>query len=331
MFLTGIKGYLMKILIADDDFVSRTMLAALLKKIGYEVVETGDGLTAWEELQKPDAPKLAILDWMMPGIDGLEIVRRIRSLSSMKTSANDECSSADRPYLVMLTSRGEKNDIVTGLDMGADDYLAKPFHPGELRARVEVGRRLIEMQTELMAAEDALKYEATHDPLTNLLNRRSIETTLSQEYSRELRYRSGLVIAICDIDFFKKINDTRGHMIGDEVLIGIAKLLKGNLRNFDHLGRFGGEEFLLIIPGIKDCDISNLFERLRTTVMNHPLPTKSGDVSITISIGIKKMLSGETIDQLLTAADTALYRAKKEGRNRICLFDEEILSGKSPQ
>lgn len=311
----------MRILIADDDFISRTMLASLLKKFGYEVVEKGDGLSAWEELQKPDAPQLAILDWMMPGIDGLEIVRRVRSLPAAEMSEENRYHIKDKPYLIMLTSRSEKNDIVIGLDMGADDYLSKPFHPGELRARVEVGRRIIEMQAELIAAQNALLYEATHDPLTGILNRRSIEASLSQEISRESRYHSGLAIGICDIDFFKRVNDTQGHIIGDEVLIGFVKLLKEQIRDFDHLGRFGGEEFLLVTPGVKENDVSKLYERLRLAIMKNQIPTRVGNLSITISIGVKFVCPGEGMDLLISAADSALYQAKKEGRNRICLFD----------
>ena len=141
----------MRILIADDDFTSRVMLAALLKKSGHEVVETTNGSESWEELRKPDAPRLAILDWMMPEMDGPEVVRRVRALETDQP-----------PYIIMLTTRGEKADIIAGLDAGADDYLAKPFHPGELRARVEVGRRLIEMQEQLATQVRELRQALEH-------------------------------------------------------------------------------------------------------------------------------------------------------------------------
>ncbi|PKN04037.1 MAG: response regulator [Deltaproteobacteria bacterium HGW-Deltaproteobacteria-9] len=152
----------MRILIAEDDFTSRTMLAAVLKKGGDDVVETANGLEAWNEIQKPDAPRLAIFDWMMPEMDGLEIVRRIRALESDQTTSPDSPATADRHYLIMLTTRDDKSDIIAGLNTGADDYLAKPFDPGELRARVEAGRRMLNMQKQLAEQIRELKQALDH-------------------------------------------------------------------------------------------------------------------------------------------------------------------------
>jgi two-component system, cell cycle response regulator len=298
----------MRILIADDSFTSRSMLASVLKEIGHDVVETANGAEAWNELQKPEAPALAILDWMMPKMDGLEVVRRVRDLQSRKP-----------PYLIILTSKGDKADIVTGLNTGANDYLAKPFDNGELRARVEVGCRMIELQSELLTTRNALAYEATHDYLTGTLNRRAIEAELSRELSRERRRHEGLTVGICDIDFFKKINDTHGHAVGDEALCGFVRLVQNCLRDYDLLGRFGGEEFLVISSAIKDSDAFNLFERIRVYVAYTPIHTIAGDIRITVSIGVKVARKNETIDQLITAADAALYKAKSEGRDRVCL------------
>ena len=164
----------MKILIADDDVTSRLVLTGVLKKCGHDVVVRVDGTEAWEAMRRPDAPALAILDWMMPGLAGVEVCRRVRSLQSDQP-----------PYIIILTSKGEKADIVAGLEAGADDYLAKPFDPGELRARVDVGRRMIELQARLREAHDALAHEATHDPLTGTLNRRAFADVLSRALSEE--------------------------------------------------------------------------------------------------------------------------------------------------
>lgn len=311
----------MQILIADDDITSRTMLAAVLKKSGYDVVETANGAEAWEVMQHPDAPRMAILDWIMPNLDGLEVVRLLRAQERNHPATEAAPRSTDRPYLIMLTSRGEKDDIIAGLDAGADDYLAKPFHPGELRARVEVGRRLLEMQGELLAARDALAFEATHDPLTGIYNRRAIEVSLHRELSREYRHHDGLAVAICDIDKFKNINDIYGHLVGDDVLCGFVHLLGSRLREYDLLGRFGGEEFLVIAPGIKGSDIGKLFEVLRKTVDDTPISTRDGDVHISISIGVRAVQENDTMDTVLAAADTALYQAKSGGRNRVYQCD----------
>ncbi len=225
----------MKILIADDDLTSRAILSGVLKKEGYEVEAAVNGAEAWRVLRQPDAPSLVILDWMMPEMNGPEVVRRVRALET------------DRPpYVLMLTSRGDKADIVAGLDAGANDYLAKPFDPGELYARVEVGRRMVEMQAALIASRETLAQQATHDPLTGLLNRRAILEKLQQELSRASRIGGEWAVGMCDIDHFKQVNDTYGHQTGDEVLCGLARILNESLRPYDSVGRLGGEEFLVI-------------------------------------------------------------------------------------
>lgn len=323
----------MRILIAEDDLTSRMMLAAVLKKSGYEVIETSNGAEAWEVMQNPMAPPLAILDWMMPEMDGPEVVRHIRALETSAAPVGGTLQLRDRPYLIMLTTRGDKDDIIAGLEAGADDYQAKPFHPGELRARVEVGRHLLEMQRELLQARDALAFEATHDPLTGILNRRAIEAALTRELSRERRNHDGLAVAICDIDRFKNINDTYGHQVGDEVLCGFTRLLEKRLRDTDYLGRFGGEEFLIIATGVKD-DAANMFEALRKLIADTPITTRAGDVNITISIGARAVLDEDDIDCILALADNALYQAKDEGRNRVCFDhgfkDSDRVCGSSP-
>jgi two-component system, cell cycle response regulator len=301
----------MKILIADDDVTSRLVLAGVLKKWGHEVAAKVDGTEAWEAMRRPDAPTLAILDWMMPGLDGVEVCRRIRGLQTDQP-----------PYLIVLTSRGDKADIVAGLEAGADDYLAKPFDPGELRARVDVGQRMIELQAKLLEARDALAHEATHDPLTGALNRRAFGDALSRSISQERRHHDGLALGILDIDEFKKVNDVHGHQVGDAVLCGLVRLVTGSLRGHDVLSRHGGDEFVVLATHVGEADVRMLYERLRAAVADNPIPTGAGDLSITVSVGVSLWSEGETEDQLLEAADAALYRAKGAGRNRVSLGGE---------
>ena len=301
----------MRILIADDDVTSRLVLIGVLRKHGHEVVAAVDGTEAWEAMRQPGAPALAILDWMMPGLSGVEVCRRIRDLHS------DE-----PPYLVILTSRGEKTDIVAGLEAGADDYLAKPFDPGELRARVDVGRRMIELQTRLREARDAIAHEAMHDPLTGVLNRRAFGEVLARALSEERRHRGGLALGICDIDEFKKVNDVLGHQAGDDVLRELVRIITATLRGHDVLSRFGGDEFVVLAERIGGADVGRLFERARAAVAAGPITSRAGDLPITISFGVGMWREGETEDDLLARADVALYQAKSEGRDRVCMAGE---------
>ncbi len=300
----------MKILIADDDLTSRLVLTGVLQKSGHEVLATVDGVEAWEVLQGPEAPRIAILDWMMPGLAGVDVCRRIRALRSEQP-----------PYLIILTSRGEKADIVAGLDAGADDYLAKPFDAGELRARVGVGLRMVELQASLHTAREALAHEASHDPLTGTLNRRAFTEFLARELSAERRYHHGLALGICDIDRFKFINDSLGHQVGDEVLCGLVRLIGSTLRGHDVLGRYGGDEFVVLTDHTGDAAVVP-YERARAAIADTPIPTRAGDVSVTISFGVKIWTAAEGEDQLIAGADAALYRAKESGRNRVVLLDE---------
>ena len=299
----------MRILIAEDDLTSRSMLAAVLKKAGHEITATVNGVEALAVLEQPGAPRLAILDWMMPEMDGLEVVRRIRAKSSPQP-----------PYLIMLTAKGEKADIIAGLDAGADDYLAKPFDTGELRARVEVGRRIVELQEALFESREILAHQASHDTLTGLLNRRAILERLHEECARAARHGSLVAIGICDIDHFKQVNDTHGHQVGDDVLIGLAQLLTQGVRPYDAVGRMGGEEFLVVAPMEAGIDPLSLFQRLCTRIADHAIGTRGGHLRVTASFGIA--CAGTTpTEALLAAADRALYQAKSQGRNRVAADD----------
>jgi len=297
----------MRILIADDDPTSRVILKELITKHGHDVVTAVNGTEAWQAMQQPDAPRMLILDWMMPEMDGMEVCRRIR-----------EQDTDLPPHIIMLTARGGKADIIAGLNAGADDYLAKPFDSGELSARINVGCRLIEMQNKLLEARNALDHEARHDYLTSILNRRAILEALSREISLQEREPSGLAIGICDLDHFKKINDAYGHQVGDDVLCGVVRLVESSLRPYDYLGRLGGEEFAIIAPNIINGDVIPLYERLRAAVAARPFPTRQKDLSITVSIGVAVWSEKMTESTLLAAADAALYTAKNKGRNCVC-------------
>ncbi|MDD2463177.1 MAG: diguanylate cyclase [Desulfobulbus sp.] len=301
----------MRILIAEDDVASRIALRGVLQKNGYQTVVTANGVEALQTLQQANAPRLAILDWMMPELDGLEVVRRIRSLATERP-----------PYIILLTARDEKSDIIAGLEAGADDYLAKPFDPGELRARIEVGRRLVEMQDALHAHRELLHHQATHDPLTGLLNRRAILDRLHRELASLERQRGLLAVGMGDIDYFKRFNDVYGHQTGDDILCGIARLFQQVAGEHDTVGRIGGEEFLFVAPIASKEDHLRLFERLRACVQQTSISTKSGELACTLSIGVTCAMPGYSLDQVLESADQALYQAKNNGRN--CVISQEL-------
>jgi len=296
----------MKILIAEDDFTSRNILTAVLKKWGFDPVVTEDGRAAWDVLQQPDAPPLILLDWNMPGMDGLEICRRLR-----------EIGSSNPPYVILLTARGEKGDIVQGLEAGATDYVSKPYDNEELQARIRVGQRMLELQSHLLEARDALAHQATHDFLTGVFNRRAIRDRLKQEILRAGREKENLSVGMLDIDHFKDINDTYGHQAGDEALLVFTQCIQGGLREYDCVGRYGGEEFLVIAPGSIGLKSENLYERLRARIAGAEIATNAGSISLTVSIGVAPGTSQSLVDVLLAAADTALYQAKAGGRNRV--------------
>jgi len=286
----------MRILIAEDDLTSRSMLAAVLKKSGHDVVETADGTEAWEALQRVDAPRLVILDWVMPGMDGVEVCRKLRQLET-------DCP----PYVIMLTGQADRKHVVEGLEAGADDYVAKPFERAELKARVDAGARIVSLQ-------ERLANQATTDELTGLPNRRAGLEALGRELARSSREDLPLGVAILDVDHFKQVNDTHGHPAGDDVLRELAQRLNATLRPYDHLCRYGGEEFLLVSPGATD---SAPWERLRAAVAGSPFPTRVGDLDVTVSIGHTEGDGQSDPEALIAAADRGLYRAKEAGRNRV--------------
>jgi len=290
------------------------MLQALTRKWGYESIVVEDGAQAWEVLQQPDAPKLLIVDWMMPEMDGLALCKKIKELDS-----------SDPPYVILLTAKSQTEDIVDGLEAGANDYIAKPFDNAELQARLRVGQRMLDLQGELNAAKVKLTHQALHDPLTGVLNRGAIMDILDKEIAKSTRENKSFCIAMLDLDHFKQVNDTHGHLAGDSILKGFVERTQNILRPYDHLGRFGGEEFLLL----GYCDSKNgntLLERLRSVIADTPFEFKGKMIPATVSIGAIYFDEHHNSTDLLAQADDALYKAKEEGRNKVVWYSEDVKS-----
>ena len=298
----------MNILIAEDDRVSRRLLESMLTKWGYGVIAAGDGDEAWRHLEEPDAPNLAILDWMMPGANGVEVCRRVRA------QGGDQYT-----YVLLLTAKGGKEDIIHGMEAGADDYLVKPFDPHELKVRLRAGRRILELHAALIAAREQLREKADHDPLTGLLNRAAICEVLNHELARTFREGRPMCVTMGDLDHFKSVNDRYGHLAGDIVLREAAQRFQECSRPYDAVGRYGGEEFLFVIPGCDTEEGAALAERVREEIAAEPVDTSGGMISMTISLGVASTQGiGKANEQtLIQAADEALYRAKDGGRNRV--------------
>lgn len=298
----------MRILIAEDDPVSRRLLEVTLTKWGYEVQIACDGAQAWDALQADDSPRFAILDWMMPGMHGVQVCREIRK-------------QAEEPYtyIILLTAKSMKSDIVEGMDAGADDYLTKPFDSNELKVRIRAGQRILDLQSELIAAREAIRAQATHDPLTGLLNRGAILDALHREMARSTRDKAPICTVMVDLDNFKRINDAYGHLAGDLVLAEISGRIAESCRPYDLAGRYGGDEFLLVVPGTSAADAAHLGDRVRANISGRPVPIGDNTLSISASLGVAEMVSAhETLESLVCRADIAAYKAKAEGRNRTC-------------
>ena len=253
----------------------------------------------------PDAPSIAILDWMMPGFTGPEVCRKVR-----------EQDREPYTYLLLLTSKSLREDLVHGMKAGADDYVIKPFDQHELQVRLRAGIRLVNLQAELLGAREALREQATTDALTKLWNRSYIEDHLRGELARAERERRPVGIILVDLDHFKSINDTYGHFAGDIVLQEAAQRMRSSVRTYDFIGRYGGEEFLILVPG---CDEKSTFaqaERLRTFIAQPPIQLPSAELNVTASFGCTSVFPGRSVsgDALIRRADEALYLAKRLGR-----------------
>ena len=296
----------MKILIADDDAISRRMLENTLQRAGYEVTAVANGRQAVEKLSQPEALRLALLDWMMPELDGPDVCYEIRKHRDQSYV-----------YMILLTSRESKEDVVAGLASGADDYLVKPFVADELKARLRTGERILSLEDRLVEAREEMRFKAMHDHLTSLWNRGVIMDLLGRELSRSQRENICTVIILGDLDHFKQINDTYGHLVGDQVLREVARRLLHCIRSYDFVGRYGGEEFLTVLNNCRPDSALGRAEQIRKIICTRPVNTDAGPLLVSMSFGV--LLSSDwgqrPAEELIREVDAALYVAKAEGRN----------------
>ena len=299
------------ILIAEDDPVSRKLLEKILIKAGNKVVSVDNGQKALTLLNEKFFP-IILTDWMMPEMDGLELCRAIR-----------KNTYPGYVFIVLLTAKDSKDDIIRGLGAGADDYLTKPFSHAELVARLNTGKRLLRLEKSLKDANEEIRILSITDPLTGSYNRGYLTKRLPQEIKRAKRYGRALSIIICDIDHFKKVNDTYGHLVGDEVLKDFTRCIRHTIRlDVDWMARYGGEEFLIVLPETEVNGATAMAERLRGKLSERVTETQDKKISITASFGVAgfgpdtpdEMISPEA---LIKKADKYLYRAKQDGRNRV--------------
>ncbi len=308
----------MKILIAEDDLVSRRVLEVTLIKWGYEVIVAGDGNEALTVLQSADAPPLAILDWMMPVTDGVEVCRRVR-----------QTPSAVPTYVILLTAKTEKEDVVRGLDAGADDYLTKPFERTELRARIEVGTRMVGLQkkladrveelnqtlVELKKAEEEVRNLSMTDDLTGLYNRRGFLLMTEQQQRVARRNRLPFSLIYADMDGLKQLNDTCGHQKGSEAIQQIGQILKKSFRDSDIIARLGGDEFTVFVTDTVVCNIKVPISRLKENLMRFNTE-KNFEYRLSLSFGAVCVNPDDdsSIEELLVKADRAMYADKQQKR-----------------
>jgi two-component system, cell cycle response regulator len=298
-----------RVLVAEDDVMFRRILQKWLENWGYEVTVAEDGGKAWSILQQERSPELLILDWMMPEIEGVELCRRIR-----------ERQRPPYQYILLVTGKDDKEDLVRGLEAGADDYLTKPFEQNELRAHLLVAKRILKLQQDLINAREELRSQAMHDVLTEIWNRGAVLDQLGRELERAARAQTPTGVLMLDLDHFKKINDTYGHLTGDAVLREVAKRLTDSVRSYDMVGRYGGEEFVVVLPNCGKAEIEQNAERTRLAISSMPILTDPANITITVSVGATVATAGTgSKNDILTAADEALYQAKEGGRNRVCV------------
>ncbi len=299
----------MKVLVADDSATIRAVLRSSLKRWGFDaIVEASNGEEAWAQLQEQDAPSLALIDWEMPGLDGVELCRRVRSREEQGSTYT---------YVLLLTARGGRHDVVAGMEAGADDYVVKPFDEHELRVRVRAGRRIVDLQAELYRVQEQFKAQSRTDPLTGCLNRRGIIERLVAELSFAGRDRRPLGVGVLDLDHFKSVNDTYGHGAGDAVLQELVRRVTSATRASDSIGRIGGEEFLILWAGLS-AEVSRIAaERVRAVVEETPFVVGNSKIHMTTSLGLTTTWGSEAQEAVIARADQALYAAKQAGRNRV--------------
>jgi two-component system cell cycle response regulator len=301
------------ILIAEDDPISGRILEKNLKSWGYEVAIAKNGNQAWEVLRGPTT-RLALLDWMMPGAEGPELCRRIRALNKPGYT-----------YIILLTSRDSTQDIIDGLEAGADDFMTKPVNFAELRARLQTGGRIIALEDKLLESQKRLFELATRDSLTGIWNRATILRFLGDEMAHcDRGGEYSLSLILIDVDYFKKINDTYGHQVGDKVLSRVTATIEKHIRPYDKVGRYGGDEFLIVLPNCSLYHVAVVAERLRTAVEKIKMRIEGKSLNLSLSLGCasSECFRRPNGERMIKESDGALYKAKQAGRNRVGLCAE---------
>jgi diguanylate cyclase (GGDEF)-like protein len=294
-----------RVLLAEDDEVVRLLLEKCLHGWGYQVVAVKNGIEAWEILRQDAPPELVILDWKMPGIDGIELCGRVRhGLSDFYH------------YVLLITGKSHKKNAAQALESGADDFLTKPFDLSELQSKLKVATRILSLQDRLIQAREDLRDQATKDGLTGLWNRVTFLDLFQRELGRAARSKATTGLLLIDLDHFKQVNDTHGHLAGDLVLKRVAGRLKNVLRSYDFVGRFGGEEFLIALPDTSRNHLCNIAERIRLSVANLAVHYGGAKIKFSLSVGAIEVMPGEMSSlDAIAVADVALYHAKNSGRN----------------
>ncbi|HEX2836064.1 MAG TPA: diguanylate cyclase [Thermoanaerobaculia bacterium] len=295
------------IAIVDDDAAIRRLVRLFMHRAGYKTIEYTTGDEARAALQS-EPWDLVVLDRRLPDMDGVVLAHELKSTADFRTR-----------YVIMLTGEDEQADKIEGLELGADDYITKPFQYPELVARVRAGKRIVDLQKELLETNKRLELLSITDGLTKLHNHRHFQDELSRAFEESQRYQRPLSLVMIDIDFFKKINDTYGHAVGDDVLKGVARRYRDSVRSTDLVARYGGEEFAVMMPETSLQDAMLFAEKIRHLIEEAPLETQAGAVPATISLGVASVPHSRihTAKELIIAADKALYRAKKNGRNQV--------------
>lgn len=303
--MTGDDQRHKRLLLVDDDSVSRSVLSRQLAVRGYDILEAESGGSALRVLTQLDAPRMAVVDWNMGTINGPELCRILRGRSPYV-------------YVVLTTAREGRRPLVEAMNSGADGYIQKPVDVDELEAWLVAGQRIVELQDGLLKAHAELERRATHDALTGIRNRGSLMEIIGRELRRSIRTKSATGIVLLDVDHFKAVNDTYGHPVGDEVLVEFAARCSRVVRDYDVVGRYGGEEFLVVLPGGTLPDAASVGGRLLDSIARRPFKTSAGEIHVTSSAGASSTGQGYLdVDSMIAAADAALYEAKRAGRARL--------------
>lgn len=298
-----------RVLLTDDEPVQRMLIARMLSRAGYEVVMAEDGQQALKLMEESEL-SLLLTDWEMPNLDGIGLCRAMRAMNLPHYT-----------YTILLTSRDAVEHVVMGLQAGADDYLTKPIMEPELLARLNTGKRLVEMERSLRKAMEENHRLSIIDALTGVFNRRYLMDQLTKEMERSSRYHHPLSLILCDVDHFKRINDTYGHQAGDDTLVKFAQVLHSCLRETDWISRYGGEEFVIVLPETHLNSAAQVAERCRTALAKEPFNIMEHSLPVTASFGVSGWYEGVPIDadaaKLIAMADTCVYASKEGGRNRV--------------